>query len=95
MSNQEEPKLKKVVQGADDLSLGISIVVAVIIGVGIGIGLEKLFHQKWVFWIGVVIGIGAAISNVFKAYKRQKIELDKIAKDPKYVGRTFDDEDDD
>lgn len=32
---QEEPKFKKIVNAADELSLGISIVVAVLIGVGV------------------------------------------------------------
>jgi len=35
----DDPKLKKVVDAADGLSLGISIVVAILIGVAIGIGL--------------------------------------------------------
>ena len=39
---QEDPKLKKIVDAADGLSLGISMVVAVLIGVGIGLGLRNL-----------------------------------------------------
>jgi len=95
MSNQEEPKYKKVVEGANDLSLGISMVVAVLLGIGLGILMQKLFGHRWLFWLGVFWGVAAAILNVYKAYKRQQKELDKLAKDPKYVGRTFDDEDDD
>ena len=81
---QEEPKLKKVVDAADGLSLGISIVVAVLIGVGIGLGLQKLTGAMWTLWIGVFIGVGAAISNIYKAYAKQKRSLDELAKDPRY-----------
>ncbi len=80
----EEPKFKKLVNAADGLSLGISMVVAVIIGVAIGLGLRKLTGAGWTLWIGVFIGIGAAISNVYKAYVKQKKSLDELANDPKY-----------
>jgi len=82
-----EPKFKKVAEGANDLSLGISIVVAILIGVAIGIGLQKLFGVKWVIWIGVVIGVGAAFRNIQIAYKKQKASLDELAKDPRYSKR--------
>ncbi len=91
---EKEPKYKKVVEAADGLSLGISIVVAVVIGVLLGIGMEKLFGYKWLFWLGVFWGIGAAILNVYKVYKKQKKELDELANDPKYAGRKFDNSDD-
>ncbi len=81
----EEPKFKKVVNAADDLSLGISIVVAVLIGVGIGLGLRDLTGAGWTLWIGVFIGVGAAILNVYKAYEKQKKSLDELAKDPRYT----------
>ena len=90
---KKEPKLKKVVEGANDLSLGLSMVVAVLLGIGLGIGMEKLFGNRWLFWLGVFWGVSAAILNVYKAYKKQKKELDKLANDPKYVGRKFDDSD--
>jgi len=82
---QEEPKLKKVVDAADGLSLGISMVVAVLIGVGIGMGLQKLTGAWWTLWIGVFVGVGAAILNVYKAYAKQKRSLDELAKDPRYT----------
>ena len=98
-NKQEEPKLKKIVDAADGLSLGISIVVAIIIGVAIGIGLKKLTGHTWTLWIGVFIGVGAAINNVYIAYKKQKKSLDELAKDPRYrPGREIkaeEDEDDD
>ncbi len=82
---QEEPKFKKVVDAADGLSLGISMVVAVLIGVGIGLGLRNLTGAGWTLWIGVFIGVGAAILNVYKAYAKQKKSLDELAKDPRYT----------
>jgi len=97
---QEEPKFKKVVDAADGLSLGISMVVAVLIGVGIGLGLQSLTGARWTLWIGVFIGVGAAILNVYKAYDKQKKSLDKLAKDPRYTYKKeqqerYDAEDDD
>jgi len=92
----DEPKLKKIVDGADSLSLGISMVVAVLIGVGIGIGLKKLTGVSWTLWIGVFIGISSAILNVYKAYIKQKASLDELAKDPRYnyKNNQIDDDDD-
>jgi F0F1-type ATP synthase assembly protein I len=84
-NKQEEPKFKKVVDAADSLSLGISMVVAVLIGVGIGLGLRKLTGVGWTLWIGVFIGISAAILNVYKAYEKQKRSLDELANDPRYT----------
>ncbi len=93
---EEEPKLKKVVDAADGLSLGISMVVAVLIGVAIGLGLQKLTGSAWTFWIGVFIGVSAAILNVYKAYAKQKRSLDELANDPKYRHRKVQyDEDED
>jgi len=87
---EREPKYKKVVEAADGLSLGLSIVIAILIGVGLGIGMQKLFGSRWLFWLGVFWGVGAAILNVYKAYKRQKRELDELANDPKYANRRYD-----
>ena len=95
--HQEEPRFKKLVDAADGLSLGISIVVAILIGVGIGLALKSWTGAMWTFWIGVVIGIGAAVNNVYIAYSKQKKSLDELAKDPRYrPGREIreDDEDD-
>ena len=82
---QKEPKFRKIVDAADGLSLGISIAVAVLIGVGIGKGLQNLTGAWWTLWIGVFIGVGAAILNVYKAYAKQKKSLDELAKDPRYT----------
>ncbi|MCF6206050.1 MAG: AtpZ/AtpI family protein [Sulfurovum sp.] len=95
----EEPKFKKIVDAADGLSLGISMVVAVLIGIGIGLLLKQWTGAFWTLWIGVVIGIGAAVNNVYIAYRKQKASLDELAKDPRYRhGREIkaqEDEDDD
>ncbi len=93
--NENDPKIKQIVDAADGLSLGISIVVAVLIGVAIGIGLQKLTGAMWTLWIGVTIGVAAAILNVYKAYAAQKASLDALKDDPRYRRRTFDDDDED
>jgi len=96
--NQEEPRFKKVVDAADGLSLGISMVVAVLIGIGIGLVLESWTGATWTLWIGVFIGVGAAVNNVYIAYRKQKASLDELSRDPRYRhGREIkeDDEDED
>ena len=93
--NENDPKMKKVVEAADGLSLGISIVVAVLLGVGLGILLRSWFGYGWLFWLGVFWGVAAAILNVYKAYAKQKASLDALAEDPRYKRRTFDENDDD
>ena len=95
MSNEEEPKLKKVVSAADGLSLGISIVVAILLGVGLGLLMKNLFGYPWLLWLGVFWGVAAAILNVYKAYARQKKSLDELAKDPRYRHKKYDDSDED
>ena len=98
----EEPKFKKIAQGADSLSLGISMVVAVLIGVALGLGLRSLTGWGWMLWVGVFIGVAAAVLNVYKAYEKQKKVFDELAKDPKYSYKNnqeqqkkYDEEDDD
>ena len=46
--------------------------------------MKALFGQPWLLWLGVFWGVGAAINNVYRAYKKQKRELDELAKDPRY-----------
>lgn len=94
--NKKEPKFKKVIDGADRLSLGISIVVALVIGVAIGYGLVKLTGYKWLLALGIFWGIGAATLNVYKAYKKEQKSYDELKNDPKYKNYLpKDDEDDD
>ncbi|BCD67922.1 AtpZ/AtpI family protein [Nitratiruptor sp. YY09-18] len=79
-----EPKYKKIIEGAEVLSLGISVVVAILIGVGLGIWMKSIFGYGWLLWLGVFWGIAAAILNIYKAYQKQKRDLDELAKDPRY-----------
>ena len=97
MSEEKKPRIKPIIEGADSLSLGVSMVVAVLIGVGIGMGLQKLFDVQWVLWIGVFIGLAAAFLNVYKAYKKQILEFEELKKNnPRYQDQKplYDDEDD-
>lgn len=94
-TDDSQPRIKPIIEGAESLSLGISMVVAILIGVAIGLGLKKLTGITWLLWVGVAIGIAAAFLNVFKAYSKQYKEFEKMAKDPRYnMGKQSDDEDD-
>ncbi|MEA1917638.1 MAG: AtpZ/AtpI family protein [Campylobacterota bacterium] len=81
---EEKKRLKPIIEGAQHLSLGISMVVAVLIGVGIGLGLKSMFDAPWLLWVGVVIGIGAAGLNIYKEYSKQYKEFEELAKEPRY-----------
>jgi F0F1-type ATP synthase assembly protein I len=97
MSESKEPKPKygKVVDGLEQLSLGVSIVVAILIGVGLGILMRDYFGYGWLFWLGVFWGVAAAGLNIKKAYQKQKAELDKLKDDPRYKHYNQKDDDDD
>lgn len=86
-TEQEEhkPRIKPIIEAADHLSLGISMVVAVVMGLGIGHLLRSMTGIAWLFWVGVFIGIAAAILNVFKAYSKQYKEFEELAKEPRYA----------
>lgn len=77
-------KVQKVISGAYDLSLGISIVVAILLGLGIGYVLQRISGSVWLLWLGIFWGVAAAGLNIHKAYKRTKAELDALADDPRY-----------
>jgi F0F1-type ATP synthase assembly protein I len=88
MPNEEQerkPRVKPIIEAADSLSLGLSIVVAILIGVGLGWLLKNLTGAAWTFWIGVFIGIAAAILNVYKAYSKQYKEFEELSKEPRYA----------
>jgi len=102
MSNKTEheeestPRIKPIIEAADSLSLGISMVVAVVMGVGIGWLLKNLTGVTWTFWIGVFIGVAAAILNVYKAYSKQYKAMQDLSKEPRYaIKKRLEDEDDD
>ena len=99
-SNEErKPRIKPIIEAADSLSLGISMVVAVAMGVGLGFLIRSVSGIEWTFWIGVFIGISAAILNVFKAYKKEVNSYEELAKEPRYAikkeldDREYDDKD--
>ncbi len=96
--NEQEPKpkVKSIIEAADSLSLGISMVVAVLMGLGIGWLLKNLTGIGWTFWIGVAIGIAAAILNVYKAYSKQYKAYEELAKEPRYaIKKQIDDDNED
>lgn len=80
----KKSKSRMIIEGANDLSLGISMVVAVILGFLIGYGLKWLFEYEWLLWLGIFWGVAAAILNVFKAYKKLRREMNEIENDPRY-----------
>jgi len=87
MDEKEEkaPRIKPIIEAADSLSLGISMVVAVLMGIGIGYLLRRWTEIGWLFWLGVAIGIAAAILNVYKAYSKQYKDYEELAKQPRYA----------
>jgi ATP synthase protein I len=96
--SDKEPRFKPIIEGAETLSLGVSVVVAILIGVAIGFGLSHLFHTPWLLWIGVALGIAAAILNIYKVSSKQYKEFEKMAQQPKYKVKKHlneDDEDED
>ncbi|WP_457745663.1 AtpZ/AtpI family protein [Sulfurimonas sp.] len=95
---QEEraPRIKPIIEAADSLSLGISMVVAVLMGVGIGWLLKRWSGEAWTFWIGIFIGVCAAILNIYKAYSKQYKEFEELAKQDRYaIKKQLEDDDDD
>jgi len=96
MSDKQKPKYGKLIEGAEQLSLGISIVVAILIGIGLGMLMSDWFNTPWLLWVGV--SWGGAILNVYKAYKKNVASLDELKDDvryKKYQQPKDDDEDDD
>ena len=75
---------KQAIQAADSLSLGISMVIAVLIGVGLGYLLRIYTGIFWLFWLGVAIGVAAAILNVYKAYKVQVASYEEFKDENRY-----------
>ena len=90
---EQKPRIKPIIEAADSLSLGISMVVAVLMGVGIGWLLRSLTGIGWLFFVGVAIGIAAAILNVYKAYSKEYKEYEELAKQPRYAIKKQLDED--
>lgn len=93
----EKSKIKQVIEGANDLSLGVSMVVAVVLGFAIGYGMKKLFGYDWLLWLGVFWGVAAAGLNIYKAYQKLNREMKELENNPRYKNRKpiKDDEDED
>lgn len=79
--------MPKIIKAADGLSLGISMVVAVLLGIGLGILLYKWSGLLFLFWLGVFIGIAAAILNVYKAYKAQVASYEEFKDELRYQNK--------
>jgi len=95
MSEEDrKPRIKPIIEAADSLSLGISIVVAVLLGVGLGILLKNVTGITWLLWLGVFIGVSAAILNIYKAYSKQYKAFKELEKEPRYAIKKQIDEDD-
>ena len=77
-NEKKQTKAQTVIQAADSLSLGISIVVAIVIGFLIGYGFWKLTGSIWAMIVGVAFGVGAAINNVYLAYKKDLKSLNEL-----------------
>ncbi|GAA9754742.1 AtpZ/AtpI family protein [Helicobacter pylori] len=84
----KKPKYYKFIEGANYLSLGLSMVVAILMGVAIGYGLKKLTHVSWLFWLGVMGGVLTSFLNVYKAYNSMQKDYEYVAKDPKHTHKT-------
>ena len=92
---KKKPRIKPIIEAADSLSLGISMVVAVVMGVGIGLLLKNLTGNTWTLWVGIFIGVAAAILNVYKAYAKQYKAYEELAKEPRYaIKKKLEEEDD-
>jgi len=93
---ERKPRIKPIIEAADSLSLGLSMVVAVLMGVGIGWLLKSLTGAIWTLWIGIAIGVAAAILNVYKAYVKERQSYEELAKEPRYaIKKELEDDDED
>ena len=92
--DKKKPRAAGLLEGADNLSLGVSIVVAVLIGIGVGILMRDSFGYDWLLWVGVFWGVSGAILNVYKAYSKQMKVYEELAKEPRYAIKKQLEEDD-
>ncbi|NLC28100.1 MAG: AtpZ/AtpI family protein [Campylobacteraceae bacterium] len=91
MSKPKKSKTRSFIEGAEQLTLGISMIIAVLMGVGLGYLMRSLTGVEWLLWVGVAWGVGAAILNVYKAYKKQVKSYDELKDDVRY--RKYEEED--
>jgi ATP synthase protein I len=48
------------------MQLGLLIPSSTLVGWLIGAGLDKLFHQKWIFLVGLLLGAVAGFVQLFR-----------------------------
>ncbi|MBE0495034.1 MAG: AtpZ/AtpI family protein [Campylobacterales bacterium] len=84
MKEEEKPRIRRVIEGAEQLTLGVSMVVALVLGTGAGILMRDMTGIGWLLWVGVAWGVAAAGLNVRKAYKRQLKSLDEYNKETQH-----------
>lgn len=94
MSTPPKTKTRRFIEGAEQLTLGISMIVAILLGVGVGILMRDMTGIGWLFWVGVAWGVGAAILNVYKVYKKQVKAYDEYKDDVRYKYDNKEDEED-
>jgi F0F1-type ATP synthase assembly protein I len=87
MKQEEKPRIRRVIEGAEQLTLGVSMIVAIALGTGAGILMRDMTGIGWLFWAGVVWGLAAAALNVHKAYKRHVKSFDELKDDVRYKNR--------
>ncbi|OPX27547.1 MAG: arginine biosynthesis protein ArgJ [Campylobacteraceae bacterium 4484_166] len=80
-------KYKNSLEALEFVSLGISMVVAILVGIALGIFLKNLTGVSWLLWIGVAIGILAALLNIKKAYDKAQKQFKELEDDPRYSHR--------
>ena len=57
--------------------------------------MRNLTGIGWLFWLGVFWGVGGAILNIYKAYKRQLDEYKELEDDVRYKNYLPKDDDED
>lgn len=93
MSNLKKNRTRSFIEGAEQLTLGLSMIIAVLLGVGLGLLMKNLTGIGWLLWLGVAWGVGAAILNVYKAYKKQVKSYDEYKDDVRYKKDEYEEDD--
>lgn len=78
-----DPDTKKYLASIRDFSsLGLEMGLGLVLGVYLGHVVDKNFHtDPWGVLVGCVLGLGAAASSFYKAYKRLK-KIDNSTDEP-------------
>jgi F0F1-type ATP synthase assembly protein I len=81
---KKKSRTRSFIEGAEQLTLGVSMIVAVVLGVGVGILMRDMTGIPWLFWLGVAWGLGAAGMNIYKAYTKHQRSFDELKDDVRY-----------